>query len=115
MESLIYFGLWAGLIFLMMRFGCGAHVLGHGHPGARSKGHDGAAEGDGKPWIAPTKATDPVCGKGVSTERAKPSVFEGEVYYFCSRECREVFEAAPDLYVSEKRRQGGQLLEHSHG
>ena len=39
MEALIYFALWAGLIFLMMRFGCGAHVMGHGH------GHGGASEG----------------------------------------------------------------------
>ena len=31
MEALVYFTLSAGLIFLMMRFGCGAHVMGHGH------------------------------------------------------------------------------------
>ncbi len=31
MESLIYFLLFAGAFFLMMRFGCGAHVMGHGH------------------------------------------------------------------------------------
>ena len=42
---------------------------------------------------------DPVCGKTVRTDRAKPSVFAGTVYYFCSRECRERFEAAPELYV----------------
>ena len=34
MSSIVYFLLWAGLIFLMMRFGCGAHVMGHrGHGG----------------------------------------------------------------------------------
>ena len=26
MEALLYLALWGGLIFLMMRFGCGAHV-----------------------------------------------------------------------------------------
>jgi hypothetical protein len=31
METLIYFALFAGLFFLMMRFGCGSHVMGHGH------------------------------------------------------------------------------------
>ncbi len=31
MNSLIYFLIWGGLFFLMMRFGCGAHVMGHGH------------------------------------------------------------------------------------
>ena len=31
MEALVYFAVWAALIFVMMRFGCGAHVLGHGH------------------------------------------------------------------------------------
>ena len=31
METLLWFAIWAALIFLMMRFGCGAHVMGHGH------------------------------------------------------------------------------------
>jgi hypothetical protein len=31
MQSLLYFLLSAGLFFVMMRFGCGAHVMGHGH------------------------------------------------------------------------------------
>jgi hypothetical protein len=22
---------WAGMFFVMMRFGCGAHIMGHGH------------------------------------------------------------------------------------
>jgi len=47
-----------------------------------------------------TKNTDPICGNPVSIERAKPSVYEGGIYYFCSRECREIFEAAPNMYVS---------------
>ena len=49
----------------------------------------------------------------MTTDKAKPSVYAGNVYYFCSRECREVFEAAPNLYVG-----GGDPnhpnLEHSH-
>lgn len=64
-------------------------------------------------WVPPAKDVDPVCGKTVTTERAKPSVYAGHIHYFCSRECREVFEAAPDLYVvsgAANRR----MLEHSH-
>ena len=102
MNELVYFMLWAGLIFLMMRFGCGAHVMGHG----RDKGKHGEvasesrAASEGPRWIPPAEDVDPVCGKTVSTEKAKPSVHDGSVDYFCSRDCRERFEAAPEQYVS---------------
>ena len=29
--DVLYYGFWAGLFFLMMRFGCGRHIMGHGH------------------------------------------------------------------------------------
>lgn len=29
--NVAYFLVWAALIFLMMRYGCGAHVMGHRH------------------------------------------------------------------------------------
>ncbi len=45
------------------------------------------------------KPIDPVCHEEVSQEHAKPSVHGDVIYYFCSRECREIFEAAPDLYA----------------
>jgi hypothetical protein len=32
-ETLLYFALFAGLFFFMVRFGCGAHVMGHRHRG----------------------------------------------------------------------------------
>lgn len=60
MGALLYFLFWAGLILVMMRFGC---------------------------------------DKTVATNKAKPSVHDGNVYGLRSRECREVFEAAPHLYV----------------
>lgn len=111
MEALLYFALWAGLIFLMMRFGCGAHVMGHGR---RQTQDDSQKAGDPKlQWVPPEKDTDPVCGKTVSTKAAKPSVYAGNVYYFCSRECREVFEAAPDHYLGARDPQRP-ALEHSH-
>lgn len=102
MEALVYFALWAGLIYAMMRFGCGAHVMGHGR-------HDHASR-DNLTWVPPERDTDPVCGRTVVTAKARPSVHRGSVYYFCSRECRELFEAAPELYLGELRPK----LEHSH-
>ncbi len=104
MESLVYFAVWAGLIFLMMRFGCGAHIMGHSH--GNEQPHS-KPEKPGNPevrWEPPKKDADPVCGKTVATDMAKPSVYAGNVYYFCSRECREAFEAAPDIYVGEEQK-----------
>ena len=112
MEALLYFILWAGLIFLMMRFGCGAHVTGH-RRGRGERVGSGSAGDDAVRWVPPSRDTDPVCGKTVVTDKAKPSVHAGNVYYFCSRECREIFEAAPDLYTGngDERTAG---LEHHH-
>lgn len=115
MEALIYFALWAGLIFLMMRFGCGAHIMGHGHRhhGARDKGTPQSA--DEIRWVPPETDVDPVCGKTVHTDTAKSSVHDGMVYYFCSRECRERFEAAPDLYVGPRAGKEPKQMDHAHG
>ena len=113
MEALLYFALWGAAIFLMMRFGCGAHMMGHGRGNGQTQDKPGKAGSLVARWVPPNKDTDPVCGKTVTTDVARPSVYAGNVYYFCSRECREVFEAAPDLYVG-----GGDPnhpnLEHFH-
>jgi YHS domain-containing protein len=84
MQTLLYFLLWAGAIFLMMRFGCGAHVMGHRHR------HD-----TGQSSQPPEKAVDPVCGMTVETATAKSSFFGGRAYFFCSQDCRDKFEASP--------------------
>lgn len=114
MEQVLFFILWAALIFLMMRFGCGKHIMGHHHGSGSTANRDGDAGGSEVRWVPPRKDTDPVCGKVVATDKAKPSVHAGDVYYFCSRECREVFEAAPDLYVG-RGKPNPPALEHSHG
>lgn len=104
MNELVYFMLWAGIIFLMMRFGCGAHVMGHGH--GKTKHGKGPPEGQSTEslrWTPPVDDVDPVCSKTVSTETAKPSVYDGHVYYFCSRDCRERFEAAPAQYLTDDK------------
>jgi YHS domain-containing protein len=115
MEALLYFAVWAGLIFLMMRFGCGAHVMGHGHGNGKAQNKSGKAGDPELRWVPPKKDTDPVCGKTVATDKAKPSVHDGNVYYFCSRECREVFEAAPGQYIEGRDNDAtARELEHSH-
>lgn len=98
MDALLYFLFWAGLIFVMMRFGCGAHVMGHRGRGKPAKGAEAGGEAELR-WIPPERDTDPVCGRTVKTDEARPSVHDGNVYYFCSRECRDAFEAAPGAYV----------------
>jgi YHS domain-containing protein len=89
LKSLGWLLVWGALFFVMMRYGCGAHMMGrHG----KRKHHSSAADGDTK---------DPVCGMSVSTEKAAAaSVLKGNTYYFCSRSCRDKFEQAPDTYVA---------------
>lgn len=113
MEALFYLVIWGALIFLMMRFGCGAHVMGHGRSPSKQDKDAGPSGSVGLSWVPPETDVDPVCGKTVKTDHAKPSVHEGAVYYFCSRDCREAFEAAPELYIGDRK--PDQLkLEHSH-
>jgi len=113
MQTLLYFLLWAGVIFFMMRFGCGAHVMGHGHGGSHSQ-KDGSSSGGDVRWTPPEKDVDPVCGMTVETARAKSAVHEGHVYYFCSADCRDKFEAAPTSYVKGASAPS-QPKEHHHG
>jgi YHS domain-containing protein len=64
--------------------------------------------------MPPETDVDPVCGKTAHTDRAKSSVHDGIVYYFCSHECREHFEAAPHLYVGLKAGQQLKQADHAH-
>ena len=96
LENILYFAIWAGLIFAVMRVGCGAHIMGHGHHGGTNpKEYDERKLG----WAPPDRAVDPVCGMTVQTARAKSTVHDGHVYYFCSQDCRAKFEATPVTYV----------------
>lgn len=98
MDALVYFLIWAVLIAFMMRFGCGAHVMGRRQRDSRAAGRGHAGHEELK-WIPPPADRDPVCGKTVATANARSSVYSGNVYYFCSRECREAFEVTPHLYL----------------
>ena len=115
MEPLLWFAVWAGLIFLMMRFGCGAHIMGHGHGQHGSHADDKSSDRERLRWVPPATDVDPVCGKTVHTDNAKSVVHHGTVYYFCSNNCRDRFEAAPQLYVSPNTDRESKQMEHSHG
>jgi len=108
LQNVVYFLVWAGVIFFMMRFGCGAHVMGHGHH------HAGSGSGDGDPWTPPEKAVDPVCGMSIATQTAKSTVHAGHVFYFCSTECRTKFESDPASYA-KARALSPQHEGHRHG
>ena len=91
---------WGGLFFFMMRFGCGAHMMGghgHGH-------HGGHSDGETK---------DPVCGMTVDWDKSTAaSVYRGSTYHFCSATCRDKFEQSPEKYTDPSATaQGG----HHHG
>lgn len=112
MESLLYFLLFGALIALMMRFGCGSHVMGHRHGGGSGSGGSAAKSG-GLRWEPPEKDVDPVCGMTIETAAAKSAVHDGTVFYFCSADCREKFENAPAAYL-KKTTESSQPTEHSH-
>jgi YHS domain-containing protein len=114
-SALLYFALWAGLIFLMMRFGCGAHVMGHGHAEHKDHGGPSGDEGNKAQRTPPETDVDPVCRMSVRTDGAKSSVYRGRVYYFCSAQHRDAFEAEPARYVGAQAGNEPQPMEHHHG
>ena len=113
METLVYFLFWAGLFFLMMRFGCGSHITGH-HSHKKAGKENSNSESELR-WIPPVNDVDPVCGKTFQTKYSIPSVYNGSVYYFCSLDCREQFEAAPHLYAGSKATVVEETTESAHG
>jgi YHS domain-containing protein len=92
---------------LMVRFGCGAHILGgHGHHGSQ-RGDNDAGAGE--------STKDPVCGRGVDQTKAAASVYGGRMYYFCSVSCRNKFEKAPERYASAVAESPAAHGGHQHG
>lgn len=84
MEGLLWLLAFAAFFYLMMRYGCGAHMV-HGHHGG-SEGNTGAGAG----------GTDPVCGMAVEPDSGYTMAHAGARYWFCSRRCLETFEADPE-------------------
>ena len=45
-------------------------------------------------------AIDPVCGMEVDELTAKDKTIEqGQTYFFCSKDCKDEFEADPEEYI----------------
>lgn len=112
--NILYFVIFAGMFALMMRFGCGAHVMGHRgkHENSSSNRTRDAAEN-----IGPNQSsheTDPVCGMSVNNAQAKSAVYDGQAYYFCSPACRDKFETNPVSYIKSEAT-GATLQKESHG
>jgi len=97
LENILYFLLLAGLFVVMMRLGCGAHVMGHGHHGGKSS--DDQTSDSNVRLVPADRAVDPVCRMTVQTAGAKSAVHNGRVYYFCSQDCRQKFESNPASYL----------------
>lgn len=93
MEGLFSFLIFAALFYLLMRFGCGAHMI-HGHKG----NHNQPSENN------PVKYIDPVCGVEVDIEKGYGKMHEGSLYRFCSRSCLDQFETTPDKYIHKNER-----------
>jgi len=88
MNGLFSLLLFAGVFYLMMRFGCGAHMVHGGHGGHGN-------HGSGK-----ETHTDPVCGMVVDMNEGYGKMYEGRLYRFCSRNCLDKFEADPEKFGS---------------
>lgn len=86
MERIVSFLLFALFFYVMMRFGCGSHMV-HGH-------HRGTHEG-----AAGDEARDPVCGMKVEEGRGYSEVVGGRKYRFCSRDCLDKFDANPQQFA----------------
>lgn len=49
--------------------------------------------------------TDPVCGMQFDTSQAEAqTIYQDQVYFFCSEECRRTFEENPEEFVGSKRK-----------
>lgn len=93
MDGLLSLLLFAGLFYLMMRFGCGAHMVhGHGrHGGRRSAGE---------------KHVDPVCGMEVDMDKGYGKMYQGTLHRLCSRSCLDKFDADPERYLKAEGGEG---------
>lgn len=90
MDGLLWFLVFGLLFFVMMRFGCGAHIL-HGRHGPHRERADAGPPAPGK---------DPVCGMEVAADEGYSFNWGGKTYRFCSRGCLDGFEAAPARFAA---------------
>jgi YHS domain-containing protein len=91
MDRLVSFLLFAAFFYLMMRFGCGAHMVHGNHGGHGHEGHQGEDEGSVK---------DPVCGMLVVPRQGYSKYHDGKTIRFCSKQCLDKFESEPRRYAA---------------
>jgi len=96
MEGLLSFLVFGGLFFLMMRYGCGAHMAHRGHGGHSKHSGHGSQGADNE-----VKHIDPVCGMVVDMDQGYGKMHGGQLYRFCSRSCLDRFEADPEKYLNQ--------------
>ena len=89
MEGLVTLLIYAALIYFMMRFGCGAHMI-HGHGSHKHEDHNDAGD---------LLFVDPVCGKDVQADQGYGVMHKGNLYRFCSRKCLDQFDTQPSLFI----------------
>lgn len=85
MEGILYLLFVALWFYLMMRFGCGAHMM-HGHHGSKGT----------------TNHIDPVCGMKVDPMQGYGKMYQGKLYRFCHKNCLDKFDADPNKYLTPK-------------
>ncbi|HEV2522405.1 MAG TPA: YHS domain-containing protein [Candidatus Acidoferrales bacterium] len=96
MRGLLPLLFYAGIFYLMMRFGCGAHMVHGGHSGhgdGEHEGHSGHGTQEGP-------AKDPVCGMQLEPGQGYTKNHAGRELHFCSRKCLDKFEAEPQRYLA---------------
>lgn len=100
MEGLLSLLIFAGIFYVMMRFGCGAHMM-HGHKGSHDHNNNNANQ---------QKHIDPVCGMEVDVDEGYGKMHQGLLYRFCSRDCLDKFESSPEQYMTNQKNH----VEHHH-
>lgn len=95
MEGLGSFLLFAVLFYVMMRWGCGAHMM-HGH-GSSKRERPPSDSSDEVSHI------DPVCGMEVKVDQGYGKMYESTLYRFCSKSCLDKFDNDPKLYLNKAK------------
>ena len=100
MSGLLSFLLFGALFFVMMRFGCGAHVGHGGHASQRDSKSDQTVTPS--TYHALDAGVDPVCGMKVEPGAGYASVYQNQTVRFCSRDCLDKFESQPQRYLGAR-------------
>lgn len=86
--SLLFFALF---FYLMMRFGCGAHMA-HGNHGPEDQNHNS---------VSNQTFFDPVCGTEVKEDEGYGMLYHGKLYRFCKKEHLDAFDQNPQKYINQ--------------